>query len=417
MWSAWSLSSFSSRNFRRGAARSRPVQATNGLGKSKRLKRSSITPTGLTASRSFRRSLITAVAAGTAFASVAVLGLTSAPVASAAASAPAAAQCNPADGYPTTAILGGAGREVSCNISVVNSVTSSGATSSTISTTACLAAAGVLPPAGCTTTVATSTQLVSTVNQCNGIIVGGGSNLTCNVTFTNDVSTGTPTSGATVNQCIGSGTGGGIDPTFVCAPVGSTTNATVTQCNGSGNGGGAPMRVKCTVSGTDTALPVTINQCNGSSNGGGSTATCTTTIANVFLASLPTTTGTTPPTSGTGGTGGTGRSGGGGSGGSGTAGTGGTGGTTPATPGGSGATGLTGSAAGAGGSTGSTTNLGTTAVIPTGAPQTGFGGASHSRDDNLLFAGVLALIGAGLALAVAVGRRRTSSVQGADETA
>jgi hypothetical protein len=357
--------------------------------------------TALTGSRILRRSLVAAVAAGTAFASVAVLGITSAPVASAAASAPAAAQCNPADGYPTTAILGGAGREVSCNISVINSVSSGGATSSTITTTACLAAAGVLPPAGCTTTVATSKQLVSTVNQCNGIIVGGGSNLTCNVTFTNDVSTGTPTSGATVNQCIGSGTGGGTDPTFVCAPVGSTTNATVTQCNGSGNGGGGSIRVQCTVTGADSALPVTINQCNGSSNGGGSTATCTTTIANNFLAASATTTGTTP-TSGTGG--------------SGTTGTGGAGGVTPATPGGAGATGLTGSPP-RGRPTGSTTNLGTVGVIPTGAPQTGFGGASHSRDDDLLFAGALALIGAGLALAVAVSRRRTSSVQGADETA
>jgi hypothetical protein len=127
--------------------------------------------------------------------------------------------------------------------------------------------------------------------------------------------------------------------------------------------------------------------------------TCMTTVTNNFLASLPTTTGTTP-TSGTGGSGATG--------------TGGAGGVTPA---GSGVTGLTGSAPGAGGSTGPTTNLGTTAVVPSGAPQTGFGGASHSRDDNLLFAGVVALIGAGLALAVAVGRRRTSSVQGADETA
>jgi hypothetical protein len=385
--SAWSLSSFCSRYFRRGAARPKTAQA------------------GHLGSHFFRRAVVAAVAAGTAFASVALLGVISASVASAAASAPAAAQCNPADGYPTTSILGGAGREVSCNISVVNSVASSGATSSTITTTACLAAAGVLPPAGCTTRVATSTQLVSTVNQCNGIIVGGGSNLTCNVTFTNEVPTGTPTSGATVNQCIGSGTGGGTDPTFVCAPVASTTNATVTQCNGSGNGGGGTMRVKCTVSGAATALPVTINQCNGSSNGGGSTVTCTTTIANNFLAPSATTTGTTPAS---------------GSGGSGTSGTPGAGGTTPraggTTPGGSGATGLTGSGPGPGGSIGKSTNLGTIGVIPSGAPQTGLGGASHSRDDALLFAGVLALVGAGLASAVALGRRRTFSLPGANET-
>ncbi len=414
VWSAWSLSSLCSRNFRCGAARPKPGQATNRSAGSNTTERPSA-QTAHFGPRFFRRTVVAAVAGGTAFASVALLGAISAPVASAAASAPVAAQCNPADGYPTTAPLHGAGREVSCNISVVNSVSSSGAPSSTITTTACLAAAGVLPPAGCTARVASSTQLVSTVNQCNGIIVGGGSNLICNVTFTNDVSTGTPTSGATVNQCIGSGTGGGTEPTVVCAPVANTTNATVTQCNGSGNGGGGTMRVKCTVSGAATALPVTINQCNGSSNGGGSTVTCTTTIANNFLVPSATTTGTTPP-SGAGGSGTTGTPGAGGT----TPGAGGTtpgaGGTTPGaggtTPGGSGVTGLIGSAAPAGGST----NLGTTGVIPSGAPQTGLGGASHSRNDALLFAGMLSLIGAGLALAVALGRRRTLSFPGADET-
>lgn len=76
------------------------------------------------------------------------------------------------------------------------------------------------PPALCTTTVINSTQLVNSVNQCNGIIVGGGSNLTCNVPFTNDVATGAATTAATVNQCIGSGTGGGTQPTVLCAPGG-----------------------------------------------------------------------------------------------------------------------------------------------------------------------------------------------------
>ena len=156
------------------------------------------------------------------------------PVASAAATAPAAAQCDP-PAFPT-----GAGEEVSCNIAITNTVTSTNATTSTITATACLAAAGVLPPAGCVTTVTTSNQLVATVDQCNGIVNGGGSNVTCNVAVTNDVPIGTTTAGATVNQCIGSGTGGGGTSTVVCAPVGSTTSATVTQCNGSGTGGGAP---------------------------------------------------------------------------------------------------------------------------------------------------------------------------------
>jgi hypothetical protein len=85
---------------------------------------------------------------------------------------------------------------------------------------------------------------------------------------------------------------------------------------------------------------------------------------------------------------------------------------------GSGATGRTGSAVGAGGSTGTgrATGLGTTGVVPTGAPQTGFGGASRSRDDALSYAGVLVLIGAALASALAIRRRRTGLTLGAHET-
>jgi hypothetical protein len=221
-----------------------------------------------------RRCLVAVLIVGTACAALILGGVVATPAS--AATAPAANQCNP-PAFPT-----GAGYEASCHITITNTRTSAGATNSTITSTACLAAAGVLPPAGCTTTVTTSNQLVTSVNQCNGIVFGGGSNVTCNVTFVNDISSGTPTSGVTVDQCIGSGTGGGTQPTVVCAPIGSTTNAMVTQCNGSGNGGGGATRVKCTVSGAATALPVTITQCDGSANGGGSTVTCTTTITNNF---------------------------------------------------------------------------------------------------------------------------------------
>jgi hypothetical protein len=89
---------------------------------------------------------------------------------------------------------------------------------------------------------------------------------------------------------------------------------------------------------------------------------------------------------------------------------------TPVAPGGSGVTGLTGSAPGAGGSTGPPTIVGKLGVVPTGAPRTGIGGASHSRDNDLVFAGALALIGAGLASTVAIRRRRSFSVRGANET-
>ena len=197
-------------------------------------------------------------------------------------SSPAVHQCN-ADTFPT-----GAGWEASCAVTVENTLGSDGATSARVTTTWCLAAAGVLPPQGCTTDVTTSNSLVTTVDQCNGILAGG-SNVTCSVDIVNNVPVGTPTTGVTVNQCVGSGQGGvspGGPPTD-CDPVAaSTTGATVTQCNGSANGGGGPERVQCSVTGGSSALPVTVNQCNGST-AAGSTVTCDVTYTNNFVAAAP----------------------------------------------------------------------------------------------------------------------------------
>lgn len=387
MWSAWSLSSRCFRNSRRRASSSIGTQTTE-------------TPSESRAG-SVRRSLVVAVAAGIAFASLALIGLSTATVASAANSgAPAVAQCNPPD-FPITA-----GFQVTCTVTVVNTTSSSGATSSTVTTSACLAAAGVVFPScplnlGPVTSTTSSNQLVTSVNQCNGIVTSAGNNVYCNVTVTNNVPVGTPTAAVTVDQCVGSaGGGGGGGSTQICAPTGSTTSATVTQCNGSGTGGGTyagETTVGCTVTGGTSALPVTVNQCNGTATGGGSAVTCMSAFNNNFIPAATTTTTTTPAsTSGTGG--------------SGTTATPGASGVTPA---GSGVTGLTGSAPGAGGSTGL---VGTVGAIPSGAPQTGFGGASRSRDGDLMFAGVIALIGAGLALTIAVRRRRTFAAQGANET-
>ncbi len=332
-----------------------------------------------------RRGLVVAVVATLALAVGVLGGLASAPAASG-ASAPAATQCDP-PAYPT-----GAGFQVTCTITVDNTVTSTGATSSTITSTACLAAAGVLPPFGCTTTVTTSSQLVTSVNQCNGIAYGGGSNVTCKVAVVNTVAAGTAAPGVSVDQCIGSGAGGGTAPTEVCAPVASTTGATVTQCNGSGNGGGAMTRVQCTVTGGATALPVTITQCDGSSNGGGSTVTCTTAFTNNYEAATPTTTTTAPASPAT------------------TAPTGASGTKSPAAAGagGSGVTGRTGASPGAAGSTGSTgSGVGVaTGVLPVGSAQTGLGGASHSGNEDLVILGIVALIGSALATALALRRRR-----------
>jgi hypothetical protein len=77
------------------------------------------------------------------------------------------------------------------------------------------------------------------------------------------------------------------------------------------------------------------------------------------------------------------------------------------TTGGEGTTG-TGSAAGAGGTT--------TAVVPTGFPHTGFGGAAHQRNDDLILFGVLLLGGSGAVFTVAARRRRKSVAQAPSPT-
>jgi hypothetical protein len=198
--------------------------------------------------------------------------------ASAVASAPIVMQCNP-PAFPT-----GAGQQATCSVTVENTVTNQGATSSVVTATECEAAAGVLPPNGCTTTVTTSSTLVTSVNQCNGIFASG-SNVDCSVTVVNNVPIGTAETDVTVDECVGSGAGGGATP-LVCDPMTATTDATVTQCNGSANGGGGTMRVICSAGG-EQALAVTINQCNSSANGGGDTVHCTSTSSDVFEAATP----------------------------------------------------------------------------------------------------------------------------------
>jgi hypothetical protein len=387
VWSAWSLSSRHFRNSRR-AFRTGATQPERATSRSR--------------AGSVRRSLVIAVAAGIAFASLAAIGLSTATVASATNSGPpAVAQCNPPE-FPS-----GDADQVNCILTVVNTVSSSGATSSTVTATACLAAAGVAFPScplsvGPVTSTTTSTQLVTSVNQCNGIVYGGGSNTYCSVNVTNNVPVGTHAPAVTVDQCVGSaGGGGGGGSTQVCNPTSSTTTATVTQCNGSGYGGGTyggETTVACTVTGGTSALHVTVTQCNGTGYGGNSAVTCMTSFTNNFTPAAASSSPTSPS----------------GAGGSGTTAAQGAGGATP----GSGSTGPTGSAVGAGGSagTGRAMGLGTIGVVPTGAPQTGFGGASRSRNDALSYAGVLVLIGAALASALAIRRRRTGFMLGVHET-
>lgn len=240
--------------------------------------------------RSSARTTPSGLALAFLLAVLAVLPWGAAP-ADAATEAPAVHQCN-ADTYPTSA-----GWEATCEVVVENTLGSDGAMQSRVTTTWCLAEAGVLPPEGCVPDVTTSSSLVTTVNQCNGILAGG-SNVTCRVEVINNVPFGTQTTGVTVNQCVGSGQGGvspGGPPTN-CDPVDSSTSgSTVTQCNGSANGGGAPERVQCSVTGAASALPVTVNQCNGST-AAGSTVTCDVSYTNRFAAAVVGT--STPPATG-----------------------------------------------------------------------------------------------------------------------
>ncbi|MFZ0249871.1 MAG: hypothetical protein WAL61_07985 [Acidimicrobiales bacterium] len=332
--------------------------------------------------RRWRKAMLAVVVAAVGSISLLTLGGLAATPASAASGAPAVTQCDSSD-FPITA-----GFQVTCSVSVENYTSATGATSSTVTTSACLAAAGVVYPScplnlGPVTSTTNSSQLVTSVNQCNGIVTGGGSNVYCNVQVTNNVPASTTESGVTVDQCIGSVTGMG--GTVACAPNGSTTNATVTQCNGSVTGGGTyagEPTAACTVTGAATADPVTINQCNGTATGGGSAVTCMAAVADVFAAS------TTTPTSAPAGTGGT------------------NGASASATGGGSAGAG------GAGGTTGVAGTSGTVAaVIPTGAPQTGFGGASRSTDSVLVYVGSAALVAAGLTMVLALHRRRRPTLE------
>jgi hypothetical protein len=339
--------------------------------------------------RRWSKAVLTVVFAAAGSISFLALGGLAATPASAATGAPAVSQCNPPD-FPTSA-----GFQVTCTVSVENYTSSSGATSSTVTTSACLGAAGVVYPScplnlGPVTSTTTSTQLVTSVNQCNGIVTGGGSNVYCNVSVTNNVPAGTAESGITVDQCIGSVTGAG--GTVACTPGGSTTNATVTQCNGSVTGGGTyagEPTADCTVTGSAASDPVTVNQCNGTATGGGSAVDCNATESEVFTAASTTTTSAPTGAGGSGGSGGAGGAGGAALG---------------------GLAGGSGGAVGAGGSTGLAGASATVSgIIPTGAPQTGFGGASRSTDPVLVYMGGAALAVAGmigLAMALAIRRRR-----------
>jgi hypothetical protein len=232
-----------------------------------------------------------------AFALVAASALITAAPASAAHTIAAATTCN-------NGVGGGGGKGVICEVTIVNTITESGG-SAKVTVHECLGSAGA-PLAGvCSTTTTSLSAPVSTVNQCNGTVEGGGSTLHCSVVVTNNFIGISPgATGATVNQCVGSVTTGTVK---VCHPFpATTTDAAITQCNGSANGGGASLT--CTATGTmASAFAVTINQCNNSASGGGSTVVCSANMVNgpgtgstaspppTTLASVPSSSGDSTP--------------------------------------------------------------------------------------------------------------------------
>jgi hypothetical protein len=189
----------------------------------------------------------------------------------------------------------GATTGMRCTVTVVNTITKSGKTSSTTTVTRKCSLGPC--PSGNGTFITHSTNLVTSINQCNSSDNDAAHPITCIVTVTNNISAkapgAQPVTAATVNQCVGSGKGGG--GTVNCSPYpASTTGATVTQCNGSANGGGATADCQvATQSRISPAIPIRINQCNGTGNPGGSTVHCRTSLTTNLLGAARTTPVTT----------------------------------------------------------------------------------------------------------------------------
>jgi hypothetical protein len=185
----------------------------------------------------------------------------------------------------------GASTGLTCSVTVVNTIRGTKTSSTTTVTRTCTLGPCSSPNG---TFTSSSTDLVTSVSQCNGSDNDAAHPITCDVTITNNISSNTPqarpVTAATVNQCVGSGAGGG--GTVNCNPFpAATTTATVTQCNGSANGGGATIACAVgTASTVSRAIPITVNQCNGTGNPGGSVVTCRTTLLTNITASTSTAT-------------------------------------------------------------------------------------------------------------------------------
>lgn len=181
----------------------------------------------------------------------------------------------------------GAGTMITCETTITNTITGIDPVTGVASGSAVITVKECTGPANgrldpsvltCTTDEQILVNLVTHVDQCNGVGYGGGNVLDCTVDVINNFVGVTPEviGAASVNQCNGS-----APVTTGCNPFpATTTNATITQCNNSSYGGGQED-FNCDASGTTTAsLSVTVDQCNDSNYGGGSWLNCATTLAN-----------------------------------------------------------------------------------------------------------------------------------------
>jgi len=166
------------------------------------------------------------------------------------------------------------GLGMDCTVAVVNNLDlATGVTSSTTTYTQCSGFANTALT--CSGTTVSSTELVTSVSQCNSSLDGGGASMHCSVTITNNIVGDATAVGATVNQCNDSLTGGGIVLRACNPDPASTSGAAISQCNNSDNGGGSSLTCLVTAgSTTSAALYVTVSQCNYSANGGGSLIVC-----------------------------------------------------------------------------------------------------------------------------------------------
>jgi hypothetical protein len=180
-----------------------------------------------------------------------------------------------------------------CEVRIENTISPVGG-SALVTVRECHGAAGD-PEAACSTYSNVLAGPVTSVNQCNYSMDGGGGTLRCSVVIVNTfVGLSPGESAASVNQCVGSGAGGIHGPAgqIHCNPYpATTTNATITQCNDSANGL-TLVDLTCTVAGMETSTnSVTVNQCNNSTNGGGALVICSANVTNIIPAAV-----TAPPT-------------------------------------------------------------------------------------------------------------------------